>query len=68
MPEIAVTDRTGSIPQVPTFWTPGTTEPRIIPSGRVASRPRTSTHAKVSQPDSAFAHQPVEEQEARAGG
>jgi carboxymethylenebutenolidase len=40
------------MPQVPTFWALGTSEPMTIPIGRVASRPSSSTHGTVSQPAS----------------
>ncbi len=41
---------TGSIPHMPTFCTPGTSAPIIMPIGSVASSPRTSTHTTVNQP------------------
>ena len=41
---------TGSIPHMPTFCTPGTRAPIIIPIGSVASRPSTSTQTTVNQP------------------
>ena len=46
--------RKGSIPHVPAFCTPGTSDPITMPIGRVAMMPRTVTHATVSQPSSPF--------------
>ena len=40
----------GSIPHIPTFCTPGTSAPIIMPMGSRASRPRTVTHRTVNQP------------------
>lgn len=41
---------TGSIPHMPTFCTPGTRAPIIIPIGSVASSPSVSTQTMVNQP------------------
>jgi hypothetical protein len=50
IPEMPVSSVIGSMPQVPTFWVFGTSAPMMIPSGMIASVPRTRTPATVSQP------------------
>ncbi len=50
IPEIPVSTRIGSMPQVPTFCMFGTSAPMIMPSGIIASVPRASTQTTVSQP------------------